>query len=211
MELKIVKPKISRLSRRRSKVSSDLKRGSKGSLDSKRGSKGSLESKRGSKASSHSSKASLNGSKASPHGSKASLQTGKRTATPVSKTDGSNQQNEIPFHTEYLARQIKEGRESEGYLKQKLQEKERDLETADRKVKDLQLRLKRFAKDDQAKDYRIMQIEKENRDLVDKLNTMAEMMDQNENRTVDSAAPKQGGAPAKEKNTQQNSRTCVIL
>ncbi len=56
-----------------------------------------------------------------------------------------------------------------------------------------------------------MQIEKENRDLVDKLNTMAEMMDQNENRTVDSAAPKQGGAPAKEKNTQQNSRTCVIL
>lgn len=57
--------------------------------------------------------------------------------------------------------------DSDSYLKQKLAETERELDAAERKVKDLQLRLKRFAKDDQIKDEKISQMEKEVKELTD--------------------------------------------
>ena len=57
--------------------------------------------------------------------------------------------------------------DSDSYLKQKLAETERELDAAERKVKDLQLRLKRFAKDDQIKDEKISQMERELKELSD--------------------------------------------
>ena len=88
------------------------------------------------------------------------------------------------------------------------------MDGAERKIKDLQLRLKRFAKDDKAKDDRIFQMEKELRDLSDKLNTMTDMMDQNQNSYASqgNAQPtRSNGAAVAPQNTHKNSRTCVIL
>lgn len=105
---------------------------------------------------------------------------------------------------------MKEGRESELYVKQKLEQKEHDLIAAERKVKDLQLRLKRFVKDDRAKDERILRMEKELKDLTEKLSSLSEMVDQNAN----TAPPQQStsnGTAARPANTNQNSKTCVIL
>ena len=111
---------------------------------------------------------------------------------------------------DYLTRQVKEGRESEQYLKQKLEQKDHELETAERKVKDLQLRLKRFVKDDKAKDERILLMEKELRELTDKLNLLSEMVDQNAS-SGPSQHPTANGAATRPKHTEKNSKTCTIL
>ena len=101
---------------------------------------------------------------------------------------------------------MKEGRESEQYLKQKLEQKDHELEASERKVKDLQLRLKRFVKDDKAKDDRILLMEKELKDLNDKLSTLSEMVDQNANSASNNQQVGNGAVY-----TQNNSRSCSIL
>ena len=107
---------------------------------------------------------------------------------------------------DYLTRQVKEGKESEQYLKQKLEQKDHELEAAERKVKDLQLRLKRFVKDDKAKDERILLMEKELKDLNEKLNILSEMVDLNSNTATRVQDVRNEGAY-----TQGNSRLCLIL
>ena len=101
---------------------------------------------------------------------------------------------------------MKEGRESELYLRQKLEQKDHELETAERKVNDLQLRLKRFVKDDKAKDERILLMERELRDLNDKFSSLSEMVDQNAN-SASSINQASNGAI----HTHRNSKSCVIL
>jgi len=76
------------------------------------------------------------------------------------------------YESEFLTRRIMEGRENESYLKSKLAEKERDLDTSQNKIKDLQLRLIRFTKDDQAKDKRVAMLEKEIRETNKKIEEM---------------------------------------
>ena len=114
---------------------------------------------------------------------------------------------------EFLTRKLQDGLESEGYVRQQLSDKERDLDASERKVKDLQLRLKRFAKDDQAKDERIAEMEKEFKDLSEKLQSMEEMVNKQRSEQNNSAPGRtaNGNAQHSNGNVQQNSRTCVLL
>ena len=114
---------------------------------------------------------------------------------------------------EFLTRKLQDGLESEGYVRQQLSDKERDLDASERKVKDLQLRLKRFAKDDQAKDERIAEMEKEFKDLSEKLQSMEEMVNKQRSEQNNSAPGRtaNGNAQHSNGNVQRNSRTCVLL
>ena len=89
-------------------------------------------------------------------------------------------------------------------LRQKLAETQRDLETADRKVKDLQLRLKRFVKDDQVKDEKIAQMEKEKREFAESLSKLEELVAESRN---------QGNNNERKSNSREGSKSsvCVIL
>lgn len=94
--------------------------------------------------------------------------------------------------------------DSDSYLKQKLGETERELDAAERKVKDLQLRLKRFAKDDQVKDEKIFQMEREVKELSDHIKKLEQSLaesrrENNNNGTVQASTDK------------RDSRICVIL
>lgn len=94
--------------------------------------------------------------------------------------------------------------DSDSYLKQKLAETERELDTAERKVKDLQLRLKRFAKDDQIKDEKIFQMEREVKELSEHIKKLEQSLAQskqenNNNATVQASTDK------------NDSKVCVIL
>jgi len=85
-----------------------------------------------------------------------------------------------------------------------LGETERELDAAERKVKDLQLRLKRFAKDDQIKDEKIFQMEREVKELSDHIKKLEQSLaeskrENNNNTTVQASADK------------QDSKVCVIL
>ena len=94
--------------------------------------------------------------------------------------------------------------DSDSYLKQKLAETERELDTAERKVKDLQLRLKRFAKDDQIKDEKIFQMEKEVKELSEHINKLERSVEdsktENNNNTTLQANP-----------DKNDSKVCIIL
>lgn len=92
--------------------------------------------------------------------------------------------------------------DSDSYLKQKLAETERELDAAERKVKDLQLRLKRFAKDDQIKDEKISQMEKEVKELTDHSKKLEQSIVESKR---EAAAMQQAGAQ------KNDSKVCVIL
>ena len=87
-----------------------------------------------------------------------------------------------------------------------MEQKDHELEAAERKVKDLQLRLKRFVKDDKAKDERILLMEKELKDLNDKLTLFSDIVDANSNRATRAQDVRNEAA-----HTQGNSRLCLIL
>ncbi|XP_065673317.1 uncharacterized protein LOC105849445 isoform X2 [Hydra vulgaris] len=78
----------------------------------------------------------------------------------------------MQFESEFLTRRIKEGRDNEEYIKAQLKEKNLKLEHTERKMRDLKLRLIRFAKDDEAKDKRVAALERE----IEKLNLKIEEM-----------------------------------
>ena len=95
--------------------------------------------------------------------------------------------------------------DSDSYLKQKLAETEKELDTAERKVKDLQLRLKRFAKDDQLKDEKISQMEKEVKELSDHSKKLEQSLAESKRESNNNATVQQVG-PQK-----NDSKVCVIL
>ncbi|XP_068713698.1 enolase-phosphatase E1-like isoform X2 [Montipora foliosa] len=95
--------------------------------------------------------------------------------------------------------------DSDSYLKQKLAETEKELDTAERKVKDLQLRLKRFAKDDQLKDEKISQMEKEVKELSDHSKKLEQSLAESKRESNNNAAVQQVGPP------KNDSKVCVIL
>ena len=95
--------------------------------------------------------------------------------------------------------------DSDSYLKQKLAETERELDTAERKVKDLQLRLKRFAKDDQIKDEKIFQMDKEVKELSEHIKKLEQSL-------AESKRAENNNNPAVQANASKNdSKVCVIL
>lgn len=94
--------------------------------------------------------------------------------------------------------------DSDGYLKQKLAETERELDSAERKVKDLQLRLKRFAKDDQIKDEKIAQMEREVKEVSDHARKLEQSIADSERETNNNGAML-ASAP------KNDSTVCVIL
>jgi peptidoglycan hydrolase CwlO-like protein len=78
---------------------------------------------------------------------------------------------------------------------QKNHDMQRDLETSDRKIKDLQLRLKRSTKDGQLKDDRMAYLEKEIEELRERLNKVED----NNNASAAQTQPK------------ETSSVCIIL
>lgn len=94
--------------------------------------------------------------------------------------------------------------DSDSYLKQKLAETERELDTAERKVKDLQLRLKRFAKDDQLKDEKISQMEKEAKEMSDHVKKLEQSL-------TDSQGVNNNNAAMQASSQKNDSKVCVIL
>ena len=100
--------------------------------------------------------------------------------------------------------------EKEIYLEEKLSETTRDLEKAERKVKDLQLRLKRSVKDDEVKDDKIRQMEREYKDLAEKMQSIEESLDskdhQNNNVGVVHNEP-----VSEVERRKSNSKVCAIL
>lgn len=94
--------------------------------------------------------------------------------------------------------------DSDSYLKQKLAETERELDTAERKVKDLQLRLKRFAKDDQIKDEKIFQMEKEVKELSEHIKKL-------ERSVEDSKTENNNNATLQANPDKNDSKVCIIL
>ena len=90
-----------------------------------------------------------------------------------------NKKYDVIYHyfctSDFLTRQIKQGREQEEYYKRKLSDKQQELDDTHRRLKDLQLRMLRFTKDDQAKDKRVAILEHELRETRERLEEMEVM------------------------------------
>lgn len=80
---------------------------------------------------------------------------------------------------------------------QKNHDLQRDLETSDRKIKDLQLRLKRSTKDGQLKDDRMTYLEREIEELRERLKKAEETNNNN--------------SSAQQTQDKKNSSVCLIL
>ncbi|XP_070558664.1 golgin subfamily A member 6-like protein 25 [Ptychodera flava] len=87
------------------------------------------------------------------------------------QTDG------LKVQADYLTRQVLQTQESETYLRQRLAEALEAQEESERKMKDLQVRLKRFIKDDQTKDERIMKMEQELKDITQQVEELEKYVD----------------------------------
>ncbi|XP_028398118.1 uncharacterized protein DDB_G0290685-like isoform X2 [Dendronephthya gigantea] len=108
--------------------------------------------------------------------------------------------------TDYLTRQVIAKQEKEMYLEEKLNETTRDLEVAERKVKDLQLRLKRFVKDDEAKDQKMRQMEREYKELTDQMQRIEDSLhSKNTNNNIAEVKTEE------KQRKKSSSRVCVIL
>ncbi|XP_033098728.1 uncharacterized protein PFB0145c-like [Anneissia japonica] len=133
------------------------------------------------------------------------------------------QRDGLAFQADYFARELSQQQNTEAYLREKLTETLEEKEELERKNKDLQLRLKRFTKDDQAKDERIARMEKELHDINTEVQEMEKLIDQSSlvkiqemrhNRT--STAPNGETLPQASVGRQQTapsptSKTCVII
>ena len=108
-----------------------------------------------------------------------------------------------------MTRQVIAKQEKEIYLQEKLEETNRDLEIAERKVKDLQLRLKRFTKDDEAKDHKMRQMEKEYKDLSDQMQRIEESL-HSKNKNNNKGEEVKNEAPSRQRK-KSSSKVCVIL
>ena len=94
------------------------------------------------------------------------------------------------------------------YLEEKLSETTRDLEIAERKVKDLQLRLKRFVKDDEVKDSKIRQMEQEYKDLAEQMRRIEESLD---SKSRNNNLGEIHNESLKQEQKKRSSKVCVIL
>ncbi|XP_012565272.1 uncharacterized protein LOC105849445 isoform X1 [Hydra vulgaris] len=112
----------------------------------------------------------------------------------------------MQFESEFLTRRIKEGRDNEEYIKAQLKEKNIKLEHTERKMRDLKLRLIRFAKDDEAKDKRVAALERE----IEKLNLKIEEMGTIQNLPPIDATQINYQVTSKVE-SQKKSFVCVIL
>eukprot|EP00057_Strongylocentrotus_purpuratus_P021080 XP_011675554.1 PREDICTED: myosin heavy chain, striated muscle [Strongylocentrotus purpuratus] len=127
----------------------------------------------------------------------------------------------MKVQADYLARELSQTQDTEKYLREKLAEVLQEKEESERRVKDMQLRLKRFAKDDQAKDARLAKMEKELREITHEVQILENMLDADTLRSVQEqrASGKVNGpsgtGTGTNKGTAQppppQSKTCVIL
>ena len=106
-----------------------------------------------------------------------------------------------------MTRQLITKRENETHLEEKLAEANRDRELAEQKVKDLQLRLKRFAKDDEAKDQKMRQMEREYKELENQMQRIEESLDfkgknNNEGESIESVNGRQ---------KKNSTKVCILL
>eukprot|EP00057_Strongylocentrotus_purpuratus_P015598 XP_011670072.1 PREDICTED: FK506-binding protein 5 [Strongylocentrotus purpuratus] len=90
----------------------------------------------------------------------------------------------MKVQADYLARELSQTQDTEKYLREKLAEVLQEKEDSERRVKDMQLRLKRFAKDDQAKDARLAKMQKELREITHEVQILENMLDADTLRSV---------------------------
>lgn len=124
-------------------------------------------------------------------------------ATPVPKSSASNRaanQEALLVEAEELRRQVAELKARENSSTKTLTSADANLSAAERKVKDLQLRIIRSAKEDQEKDRAIAQLEKSLRDLQGELEVA---------RDKGAVEQQQMAAPAQQ--VPAKSKSCVLL
>ncbi|XP_071810466.1 uncharacterized protein [Asterias amurensis] len=125
----------------------------------------------------------------------------------------------MKVQSDYLARELSQQQDTEKYLREKLAETLEEKEESERKCKDLQLRLKRFAKDDQAKDERMKKLESDLRDISQEVQTLEEHFDEETLKTIrESKGTNATNGQTTTARTQQKqetpvpqSKTCTIL
>lgn len=136
--------------------------------------------------------------------------------------DKTRQRDGLRVQADYLANELSQTQDTEKYLREKLAEVLEEKAESERKVKDLQLRLKRFIKDDMAKDERVARLEAELREISQEVQQMETYLDeeslrkvQDQRKSSDRTAGQNGAAgggarPGGASPTPQ-SKACVIL
>ncbi|XP_071815787.1 uncharacterized protein [Apostichopus japonicus] len=79
---------------------------------------------------------------------------------------------------DFLARELSQTQDAEKFLKEKVAELLEEKEEGEKKVRDLQLRLKRFAKDDKGKDERISKLETELKEITEVIQELESYVDE---------------------------------
>ncbi|XP_022095936.1 enolase-phosphatase E1-like [Acanthaster planci] len=126
----------------------------------------------------------------------------------------------MKVQADYLARELSQQQDTEKFLRQKLAEVLEEKEESERKCKDLQLRLKRFVKDDQAKDERMIKMEGELREISREVEVLEDHLDQEtlakikagrDSRATNGEATTTRTQDKKTETPAPKSKTCVIL
>ncbi|XP_038061119.1 fibrous sheath CABYR-binding protein-like [Patiria miniata] len=125
----------------------------------------------------------------------------------------------MKVQADYMARELSQQQDTEKFLREKLAEVLEEKEESERKCKDLQLRLKRFAKDDQAKDERMTKMESELREISREVQVMEDHLDQETLRKIKAGKGGQSTngeatttrTQAKQTTPVPKSKTCTIL
>ncbi|XP_006814795.1 uncharacterized protein LOC102802738 [Saccoglossus kowalevskii] len=132
------------------------------------------------------------------------------------QTDG------LQIQAEFLTRQVVDTRENERYLREQVSEAMEAREESERKMKDLQVRLKRFIKDDQTKDERILRMELELKEITQQVDELEKYVDQEQLKRIRSGSPVSNGGQksttsekskelSEKPSSSQQSKSCEIL
>ena len=150
-----------------------------------------------------------------------------KSSSTNSLREKARQRDGFRVQADYLAHELSQQQDTEKYLREKVAEILEEKEESERKLKDLQLKLKRFVKDDQAKDDRLAKLEGELREVAQEIQLLESYLDEetlqkvrrNRSSSQRSAAGQNGevGATQSAEKYQTSSsptpqsKTCIIL
>lgn len=92
--------------------------------------------------------------------------------------DKLKQRDGYMVQADFLARELSQTQDAEKFLKEKVAELLEEKEESEKKVRDLQLRLKRFSKDDKVKDERIAKMESELKEITEEVQELETYLDE---------------------------------
>ena len=144
---------------------------------------------------------------------------GSKSSSAVDMREKARQRDGLRVQADYLARELSQVQDTEKYLREKVAELLEEKEESERRVKDLQLRLKRFVKDDQAKDERVAKLETEIREISQEVQQLEAYVDdetlqkvrRSRSNTERSGQNGEAGGAARSASPAPQSKTCVIL